>query len=463
MAASYSRLDGAPEAAPRRGVFALIAIGVWLHAADTLVTATLAPSIIARLGGVAYINWTIALYEVGAIVAGAASGALCVRFGLKRLFIAGASLYGMGCIAAAAAPSMSILLLGRLVQGLGGGMMLSLCYLAIQTWYPEAERRRLYGIVAAIWGVGSLLGPLIGGIFAGPHTWRGAFGLFALQALLLCGLSIGWLPQTRAVAASKQWPVLPLLVLTSATLLIAQAGVSRSPAATLTGLFAGSALLYVAARIDRRATTRLLPMQTLDIRHPLGAGLLMVFALSVGTTGFWAYGPLIVTLLFATKPLTVGYILAGEAFAWSLATLAITKLPGRYETTLIRAGALGTASGAAGFALTVPAGSLFGMILCALLQGAGFGLCWPAILARTTRFADPGDETLASAAVPNVQRIGYAVGTAAAGIAANLSGLIDGVSVAAAKAAGFWVFAAFLPVLMVAVASAWRFTREGLN
>lgn len=451
------------NASPGLGVFAIIAIGVWLHAADTLVTATLAPSIIGQLGGVAYINWTIALYEVGAIVAGAASGALCVRFGLKPLLIAGASLYGIGCIAAAAAPSMLALLLGRLVQGLGGGMMLSLCYLAIQTWYPEATRSRLYGIVAAIWGVGSLLGPLIGGLFAGPHTWRGAFWLFALQALLLCGLVIGCLPQSRAVAATRQWPVVPLLVLTIATLLIAQAGVSRSPAATLTGLFSGSILLYVAARVDRRATTRLLPIQTLDIRHPLGAGLLMVFALSVGTTGFWAYGPLIVTLLFATKPLTVGYILAGEALAWSLATLAIARLKGGHDKILIRAGAVGTACGAAGFALTVPAGSLLGMILCALLQGAGFGLCWPSIVARTTRFADLGDETLASAAVPNVQRIGYAVGTAAAGIAANLSGLIDGVSVAAAKAAGFWVFAAFIPVLVVAVASAWRFTRDGLE
>ena len=149
--------------------------------------------------------------------------------------------------------------------------------------------------------------------------------------------------------------------------------------------------------------------------------------------------------------------------AWSLATLAIAKLQSGHDKTLIRAGAVGTACGAAGFALAVPAGSLVGMIVCALLQGAGFGLCWPAILARTTRFADQGDETLASAAVPNVQRIGYAVGTAAAGIAANLSGLIDGVSVAAAKAAGFWVFAAFVPVLLVAVASAWRFTRPGVE
>jgi MFS family permease len=448
---------------PPLGVFALMAVGVWLHAADTLVTATLAPSIIAELGGVAYINWTISLYEVGAIVAGAASGAFCGRFGLKRLFVAGTLAYAMGCISAAAAPSMLILLLGRLLQGLGGGMLLSICYLAVQTWYPPAMRGRLYGIVAAIWGVGSLLGPLIGGLFAGLHTWRGAFWLFALQAILLAGLSMGWLPQTRVLEASKKWPVLPLLVLTIATLLISEAGVSSGTAATVAGLLAGSALLYVAARIDRRAPTRLLPMQTLDIRHPLGAGLLMVFALSVGTTGFWAYGPLIVTLLFGTKPLTVGYILAGEALAWSLATLAIAKLHSGYETLLIRAGAVGTACGAAGFALAVPAGSFAGMIFCALLQGAAFGLCWTSIVARTTRFADRGDELLVSAAVPNVQRIGYAVGTAAAGIAANMSGLIDGVSIAAAKAAGFWVFAAFIPVLMVAVASAWRFTRARLE
>ena len=61
--------------------------------------------------------------------------------------------------------------------------------------------------------------------------------------------------------------------------------------------------------------------------------------------------------------------------------------------------------------------------------------------------------------VSTVQRIGYAVGTAAVGIAANMSGLAKGVSATAAKTAAVWVFAAFTPVLAVAVASAWKFTR----
>jgi hypothetical protein len=98
------------------------------------------------------------------------------------------------------------------------------------------------------------------------------------------------------------------------------------------------------------------------------------------------------------------------------------------------------------------------MIACGLLQGAGFGLCWPIVVQRTVRFADSAEQSLASASVSVVQRIGYAVGTAAVGIAANISGLADGISVAAAKNAGFWVFAAFIPVLLVGLVSAWRFT-----
>jgi hypothetical protein len=183
-----------------------------------------------------------------------------------------------------------------------------------------------------------------------------------------------------------------------------------------------------------------------------------VFALSVGTTGFWAYGPLLVKILFGTKPLVTGYILAGEAVAWSVATMAVSAATPAADRWLIRAGAIGVSAGAAGFAVAVPAGSLVAMVICGLLQGAGFGLCWPALVQRIVRYSDPAEQSLASASASTVQRIGYAVGTAAAGIAANLSGLAEGVSAVAARTAGFWVFAAFIPVLMVGILCAWQFT-----
>jgi hypothetical protein len=352
---------------------------------------------------------------------------------------------------------------------MGGGMLLTLCYVAVETWFAPRLWSRLFAIVAIIWGGGSLLGPLIGGAFAGQHTWRNAFWAFALQAAVLFGLAARWLPAAERIEPPSigKWPVLPLIVLSAATLIIAEAGAASGTAASgiatsIIGCFLGTGLLYLAARLDRRAEARLLPAQLLDFRHPIGAGLTMVFALSVATTGFWAYGPLIVKILFGTKPLVTGYILAGEAIAWSLATMAVSSATPSADQWLIRAGAVSVAAGAAGFAIAVPSGSLTGMVVCGLLQGAGFGLCWPAIVHRTVRFSDPAEQSLASASVSTVQRIGYAVGTAAVGIAANASGLAEGVSAAAAKTAGFWVFAAFIPVLMIGLLSAWRFTaRQG--
>jgi MFS family permease len=443
------------------GRFVVLCLGIWLHAVDSLVTATIAPAIIDDLGGVAYINWTITLYQVGAIVAGAGAAMLCRRIGIKRLLTFAALLYGGGCIIAGYAPTMGVLLAARLVQGVAGGFLLSLCYLAIQQWFAQSWWSRLFGIEALIWGAGTLLGPLIGGIFAGLHAWRFTFFTFAVQAAALWIMASVWLPkEAPSRESTKRWPVLPLLVLSMATLLIAESSLATRLATSVFGCVLGAALLYLAARLDRRSHSRLFPVQLLDFRHPVGAGLLMVFALSVATTGFWAYGPLILKILFGTQPIISGYILAAEAVAWSLGTLAVSTAPVSADRGLIRLGATLIALGAGGFTLVVPAGMLAGMVLCALLQGLGFGLCWPSIVHRLARFSDEIERPLAVTSPETMQRIGYAVGAAAVGIAANLSGLADGISIAAAKSAAFWVFAAFLPVLILALACAWVFTKE---
>ena len=172
---TMSRKERIPRDAMLR--FCLLCLGVWLHSADTLVTATVAPSIVADLGGIAYINWTISLYEVGAIIAGAAAGVFCLKFGIKRAFTSAAAIYTVGCVAAAAAPDMAAVIGGRWVQGLGGGMFLSVCYVAVEAWFEEALWNRLFGLVALVWGAGSLLGPLIGGVFLGRIDGAGRFAV----------------------------------------------------------------------------------------------------------------------------------------------------------------------------------------------------------------------------------------------------------------------------------------------
>ncbi len=441
------------------GRFALLSVGVWLYAADTLVTATIAPAMVLDIGGIAFVNWAVALYEVGAIVAGAGVGLLCGRLGVKSVLAAAAGLYALGCVISATAPGMASVVIGRWIQGLGGGALLSLCYFAMHEWFPEKVWNRLLSIEASVWAAGSLLGPLIGGVFANHGMWRGAFWFFALQALGLMLIACS-LPADRPTrqAVRAHWPFATLGILSAAALMIALGGIAPGPGSAALACVIGVGLLYAAARVDRRALVRLLPSEILNPGNAVGIGLLMVLSLTSATTGFWLYGPLILKILFGTNPLIAGYILAAEALAWSAATLLVAATGPHAERSLIRLGVLTIAGGATGFALAVPAGAMSAIIACALLQGLGYGLCWPAILQRLVNFAPASERSLTSASQTTVQRVGYAIGTAAVGVAANLAGLSDGITPAAAKAAGFWVFAGFVPLLLLAVLCAWRFT-----
>jgi MFS family permease len=447
------------------GRFLVLCLGVLLHSIDTLVTATIAPAIVEDIGGVAYVNWMISLYQLGAIIAGTITALLAQRHGVRRLLTSAAITYGAGCAVGALAHNMGELLVGRIVQGLGGGMLLSLCYVGIQRWFPHHLWKRLFGINAVIWGSGSLLGPLIGSAFATFHAWREAFWLFTVLAAVLIGLVTVRVPardpvQTLSTAESTAgtWPVATLLAIVCGTLTIAASGATGRPVLAIGGCMLGVGLLYLAARMDRRSANRLLPLALLRVDHPVGAGLLMLFAIAVATTGFWAYGPLVLKILFNVSPAFSGFALAGESIAWSVGTMAVAALPLSADKGLIRAGVAMAGAGAIGFAAAVPTGSLTGIVACALLQGLGFGISWPSIVHRIVHMADPSDQLRAATSPTTVLRIGYAVGTAATGIAANIAGLADGVSAAAAKAAGFWVFAAFVPIVALALAGAWRFT-----
>jgi MFS family permease len=361
---------------------------------------------------------------------------------------------------AAVAPAMPVVLAARLIQGLGGGLMLALSTIVIQQSFDDHLWGRLYGVVAMVWSAGSLLGPLLGGVFAHYGAWRFAFGAFALQAIAVAFVShtrLEPVPSRRSVA--ERWPFMPLILIAAATWTIAEAGLADITLLAVFECGVGLVLLWIAAVIDRRSEPRLLPMETLNMRHPVGQGLLAVMALAAGSTGFWAYGALVLKALFGTEPLISGYILAGEALAWTMGTMAVSGLPRTAGRSLIRVGAVLILAGGAGFAVSVPSGSFASIVLCSLVQGVGFGICWPAIMQQLVRVSAPEEATLAAAAPGTVQRVGYGIGAAATGIAANASGLIDGITPEAAAAAGFWVFAGFVPILALGVLGAWGFTR----
>ncbi len=163
----------------------LVCMGVWLHAAESLLVATMMPAIVAEIGGAEQVAWTIALYEIGTIVAGAAGGLLALRHGIRLPMGTAALAYAAGSAIAALAPSMGVLLLGRVLQGLGGGGLMALSFIAVGVLFPKRLTARVMAAITTLWGVSSLFGPLIGGLFVELSTWRNGFWFFTLQALAL--------------------------------------------------------------------------------------------------------------------------------------------------------------------------------------------------------------------------------------------------------------------------------------
>ena len=126
---------------------ALVCLAVWLHAADSLIVATMLPAIVSDIGGAGLVGWSVSLYEIASVVAGAASALLTMRYGLRRPMSLAAALFGVGCLLSAVSPTMPMLLAGRCLQGLGGGGLVSMSFVAVGVIFP---RRYIARALAAV-------------------------------------------------------------------------------------------------------------------------------------------------------------------------------------------------------------------------------------------------------------------------------------------------------------------------
>lgn len=447
--------------------FIVLCLGIWLHAADALLVATVMPTAVGDIGGVAYISWTIALYELASIIAACSTGLFAQRLGIRRGVALAALAYAIGCAASAATPNMGIMLLGRLLQGLGGGAMVALTYVAVSQLFPERFWPRLYAIVSGVWGASAFCGPMIGGLFASAGYWRAAFVAFALQAVVVSIAALLLLKsnpskerdQTSEPAARV--PVMRLMLLAGAIMAVALAGTTASAPLMMGYLLSGLLLLGWFLRLDSRRKNALLPRRAFDPRQPQGAGIVMIFMLSVAGVSFTVYGPLLMATLYGTDPLTAGYIVAIESIAWTLGAIACAGAGPRAEPWIIRGGALVVALGVLGLALTVPSGPLWTLLPWVTCAGLGFGMFFGFVTRRVVSSVPEPEREVASTSIPTVQMIGYSIGAAASGIVANSLGFADGVTLAEAEVVGFWMFAAFLPLAALGCLAAWKLAAGG--
>ncbi len=440
---------------PRALTFGVLCLGVWLNAADTLVTATIMPSVARDIGGYTYFAWATAGFLLGSILAGAAAGLLANRLGLRRALAVSGLLYALGCAVSALAVSIWPFLAGRLLQGAGAGFVVGLCYVAVRASFEARAWSNVFASLSGVWGVATLLGPLVGGLFASAHLWRVVFWMFAAQAVGFALATFG-LPRAPPGATRGRLPGLQLLMLAVAVVLVALAGVLHRPlmAAALVG--AGLVLLVLTLRVDARAGARLLPMQAGDLGSRPGQGYAVVVLLSASAIGFSVYGAALLQSRLGLSPLQAGYVVSSESIGWTVTALLVARTPAHLRGACIRLGACMAAAGLAGCAATLSGAGVSSICACGIVMGGGFGLSWSFVAQRILSALREDESAIGSSAIPMIQILGNAIGAAAAGVLANLLGLAQGFSPVTASTASPTLLGAFVPVALLAVAAAWR-------
>ena len=449
------------------GRFCFISLGILLHATNETMIATVMPGMVADIRGVELVGWSLAIFEVGSIAAGAASGRLVSYVALRTNMAGAAAIYAVGALICATAPTMEWFLAGRLFQGVGGGGLVALAFVSVERLFPKSIWPQLFAIMSVIWGVAAFSGPLLGAVMAETLSWRWAFGVFVFAGAFMAVVS--FLVLTSAAArrpraadtALPRFPVLRLACLALAIVLIALAGIGIEPLRSSLLLLLGLAGIALFFRLDaRRPQARLFPRRPLDPATTVGSGMIMFGAFSVGTVTFAIYAPLILTTLHGVSLITTGYLIAAEAVAWSVLSILVAGARPEQERPIILAGAVMITAGMAGLVYAMPSGSIPLVLACACLQGGGFGLVWPFVTRIIVAAAHEDERAVASSAVPTIQRIGYAVGAAIAGIIANASGFSQGLTGETAANVAAWLYLAFVPLGLVGCVAAVRLLRQ---
>ena len=404
--------------------------GVLLHSMNVLVTATLLPSIVADVGGSNLMSWPATAFVASSIVAATGTGIVSTAVGSRWAFCSGALIYAIGAILCALAPSIGLVIAGRFVQGLGGGLLSALAYVLVRNVFPEDLWPRVFGLFAGVWSVSVPIGPLIGGLFAGYGNWRGAFfaitgvgGLLGVAALFILPAD-----PVNADATEIRVPGLRVTLICAAIALLSLASVLMGPAIKSAFIVAAIGTFVLMLRIDREATVALLPSDAFSLRSATGAGLWIVWLLSLAYSPLAIYAPLCLQRLHAVNPLTAGYMVAGASLAWTGAALTVASLSDEWPGRLIVAGPIAMAAGLLGLGLLMAPGPVGALLLPIFLIGIGIGVCWAFIAQRIMTGAKRGEENIAAASVATVQQAGIAFGAAVAGLVANASGLGGGCS-----------------------------------
>ncbi|MEN3357343.1 MAG: hypothetical protein V7637_1325 [Mycobacteriales bacterium] len=306
----------------RGPVLAAMMLTTALVAVDSTIIATAVPSIVADIGGFSEFPWLFSIYLLAQAVSVPVYGKLSDLFGRKPVILFGIGLFLLGSIMCGLAWNMTVLIAFRVVQGLGAGATTPTTITIVGDMYTVAERAKAQGYIASVWGLSSVIGPTLGGVFSEYLSWRWIF----LVNIPLCLLAAGMIIRSFGEVVERTRPRIDYrgagLLTAGLTLVIlgvlegGQTWAWLSPA-SIAVLGVGTLLLVAFGLAERGAAEPVLPLWVFRRRLLLASGLVSV---GVGAIllGLSSYIPTYVQDALGTGPLVAGFALATLTLGWPI-------------------------------------------------------------------------------------------------------------------------------------------------
>lgn len=393
-------------------------LGMLLAALDQTIVSTALPTIVSDLGGLEHLSWVVTAYLLASTAATPLWGKLGDQYGRKRLFQIAIVIFLIGSALCGIAQNMPQLIGFRALQGLGGGGLIVLSMAIVGDIVPPRERGKYQGLFGAVFGMTSVLGPLLGGFFTEQLSWRWVFyinlpiGVIALAVIA----AVLHIPVRRTKHTIDYLGTFLIASVATCLVLVASLGGTTWPwgSAQIIGLAVLSVLLLVAfVYVERRAAEPVLPLKLFRIRT---FSLVAVISFVIGFAMFGAmtYLPTFLQVVHDITPTMSGVHMLPMVFGLLLTSTGsgqIVSRTGRWKIFPI----LGTGITAIGLLLLhrlTESSSTLEMSLYFFVFGAGLGLVMQVLVLIVQNAVSYQDLGVATSGATFFRSIGASFGVA---------------------------------------------------
>ncbi|UOX91166.1 MFS transporter [Amycolatopsis sp. FBCC-B4732] len=442
-----------------RPAMAALFLAVLLAALDQTIVATALPKIAADLGGFRDIAWITASYLLASTAATPLWGKLGDMLGRKRLYLVATAAFLLASALCGLAQDLPQLVAARALQGLAGGGMIVLTFALVGDIVEPAERGRYQGRFGSVYGVASIAGPLLGGLFTDHLSWRWAFLVNVPVGLVAVVLAARALPDParKKSTARIDYPGALLLAGAATALVLITSFGPRwgwTAPGTLVLVVAAIALVALVIPVERRAAAPVLPPAMFASRTVVVAAL-VGFIANVAMFSVLVYLPTYLQVVDGVSATLSGVhllpLVLGLVVSQSFAGRWVAD-PARVRPVLVTGLALNVA-GLLLLSTLAPGTAPLAVLGYFLVTGIGIGMVPMVALTAAQNAVPSADIGAASAVVTFARSIGAAFGVAVFGtlLGDDVAGHIGG------------AFLAIVPVVVVGTVLATLLKRHSPN